>query len=186
VWVVAFVASTWPLHQSDVILHDEECEWLHCWLQLVKFQLAMVPNGGVCGWLHLWHQHGHSIITFNPHYYVWVNVIYWWVVKSENFLIHYKRDYYYSWGIVWCIQLQLECDSSFDAHVMKFRVWFYVFILFIWSSVTMSVTCLCEWMRCEWVLPNSHLWVNLLVNSTCTTDVSGMNDDDYLWESMWI
>jgi len=105
VWVVAFVASTWPLHQSDVILHDEECEWLHCWLQLVKYQLAMVPNGGMCGWLHLWHQHGRGILTFYPHYHVWVNVIYWWAVKSENFLIHYKRDYYYRRGIVWGIQL---------------------------------------------------------------------------------
>ena len=27
----------------------------------------------------------------------------------------------------------------------------YVFILFIWSSVTLSVTCLCEWMQYEWV-----------------------------------
>jgi len=26
VWVVAFVASLWPLHQSVVILLDEECE----------------------------------------------------------------------------------------------------------------------------------------------------------------
>jgi len=49
----------------------------------------------------------------------------------------------------------------------------------------MSVTYLSEWMKCEWALLNSHLWVNLLVNSNYTTHVSGINNDGYLWESMW-
>ena len=70
---------------------EDECEWLHCWLQLVKCQLAMVPNEDECGWLHLWHQHGHCTIIFDSHCYVWINIIFWWAVKSENLLIHYKK-----------------------------------------------------------------------------------------------
>jgi len=145
---------------------DCECEWLHCWVQLVKCQLAMVPSEVECGWLHLWHRYGHCTVDFDSRHYVCMDTILGREIKSENFQYCDKRDYYYSWGINWSIHLQLVCDSSFNAHVhMKFQVQFHVFILFVWSSVTMSVTCLCEWMKYEWVLSNSHLWVNFLVNS---------------------
>jgi len=38
---------------------DCECEWLHCWDQLVQCLLAMIPSEVECEWLHLWHRHGH-------------------------------------------------------------------------------------------------------------------------------
>ena len=130
------------------------------------FWHELVPSEVECGWLHLWHRNGHCTIDFVSHHYVCMDIIFGREIKSENLKNCDKRDYYYSWGINWSIHLQLACDSSFNTRVhMKFRVQFYVFILFIWSSVTMSVTCLCEWMKYEWVLSNSHLWVNFLVNS---------------------
>jgi len=43
------------------------------------------------------------------------------------------------------MHLQPLCDPSFDAFKnMKFRVLFDMFILFVSSSVTLSVTCLHE------------------------------------------
>jgi len=51
VWVVAFVALIWPLHQSDVILSVNDCivdfNWLN--VSLHWYQVKISVGGRICG-----------------------------------------------------------------------------------------------------------------------------------------